>query len=518
LVELRETVQEIVIPSYVEAAPRPKPLPFAHIPDSELSGYGVPPAWIPEVKAADEDTILVIAAHLPAEAAEAVLDLAVGAKPKTPVKLPAGADPFTHPDALRRFRVMGNVEELARALDFPWEKWIVFLHPEQRQLVERDHHGPARVSGSAGTGKTIVALHRAAFLARQHPDSRVLLTTRSRSLANALASKLRRLIASEPRLGERIEVYALDAIGKRLFTLAFGSPQIAARDDVRQLLRDAAAATPGLKFSLHFLETEWDQVVDAWQLDSWESYRDVARLGRKTRLPEKQRALLWSIFERVRSALSARGLITHSHLFTRLASHSVAGAPAPFDFVVVDEAQDIGIAQLRFLAALGANRPNSAFFAGDLGQRIFQQPFSWKALGVDVRGRSATLKVNYRTSYQIRMHADRLLGPEVADVDGNREERRGTVSLFNGPVPDIRVCDTKASERAAVAEWLAARLRDDSLKPNEIGVFVRSAAQIGRARAAASEAACQCHILDERVDTAPGQRSRVSRRRRHGLR
>src|SRR5579885_3154788 len=113
--------------------------------------------------------------------------------------------------------------------------------------------------------------------------------------------------------------------------------------------------------------------------------------------------------------------------------------PQPqFDFAVVDEAQDLSVPQLRFLAALGAGRPNSLFFAGDLGQRIFQTPFSWKALGVDVRGRSRTLTVNYRTSHQIRMQADRLLGPEVADVDGNTEYRRGTVSVFNGPPPDIR--------------------------------------------------------------------------------
>ena len=97
----------------------------------------------------------------------------------------------------------------------------------------------------------------------------------------------------------------------------------------------------------------------------------------------------------------------------------------PFDFVVVDEAQDISVAQLRFLAALGGGRPNSLFFAGDLGQRIFQQPFSWKALGVDIRGRSRTLRINYRTSHQIRMQADRLLGPELSDVDGNTEDTAG---------------------------------------------------------------------------------------------
>lgn len=499
LVELRETVQEIIIPSYVEEK-RPKPRPFAHIPDSELSSYGVPPAWIEEVKAADEDTILAIAAHLPAEAAEAVLDLAVGAKPKVPVKLPDGADPFTHPDALRRFRVMGNVEELARALDYPWEKWTVFLHPEQRQMVEREYNGPARVSGSAGTGKTIVALHRAAFLARKHPDARVLLTTVSESLSHALATKLRRLIANEPRLGERIEVYALDAIGKRLYQRAFGPPHIASPDDIRALLKEAAAQVPGNKFSLHFLETEWEHVVDAWQLDSWEAYRDVTRLGRKTRLPEKQRATLWSIFERVRSGLANRGVVTGSYVFTRLASQLSGAAAAPFDFAVVDEAQDVSIAQLRFLAALGANRPNRLFFAGDLGQRIFQQPFSWKALGIDVRGRSSTLKVNYRTSHQIRMQADRLLGPEVTDVDGNREERRGTISVFNGPPPEIRICDTETCERTAVADWLQTKLKD-GIKPHETGIFVRSMDELDRARAAVERAGCTYQVLDEHVET-----------------
>src|SRR5215468_3856200 len=99
----------------------------------------------------------------------------------------------------------------------------------------------------------------------------------------------------------------------------------------------------------------------------------------------------------------------------------------------------ITYAQLRFLAALGAGQPNGLFFAGDLGQRIFQQPFSWRALGVDIRGRSRTLYINYRTSHQIRIQADRLLGLELSDVDGNTEQRVGTISVFNGPAPIIRV-------------------------------------------------------------------------------
>lgn len=183
-VEIRERVEEVVVPKYIEAPPSAlrKALPFAHRSDDELLAYGVPAEWLEDVRRADEDTILDLADHLPAEAAEALLDLAVGVTPQVTQSVTGATDPFQHPDALRRFRMLNNVEELAQALDYPWEKWTVFLHPSQRQWVERDYSGPARVSGSAGTGKTIVALHRAVFLARTYPDARVLLTTDRKSV------------------------------------------------------------------------------------------------------------------------------------------------------------------------------------------------------------------------------------------------------------------------------------------------------------------------------------------------
>ena len=175
----------------------------------------------------------------------------------------------------------------------------------------------------------------------------------------------------------------------------------------------------------------------------------------------------------------------------------------PFDFAVVDEAQDISVAHLRFFAALGAGRPNALFFAGDLGQRIFQQPFSWKALGIDVRGRSKTLRVNYRTSHQIRSQADRLLGPVVTDVDGNREERGDTVSVFNGPPPVICSAETEGEEVKSVGQRIAEQAKA-GVAPHEFGVFVRSNAQIERARAAVREAGLAFKVLDENVETASG--------------
>ena len=505
LVEIRETVQEIFVPVYVQTElPTPaKPRLFANRPDDELLGYGVPAEWLKDVRECDEDSLLVLADRLPAEAAEALLELATGGKPRVPQLVTAVTNPFEHPDAQRRFRVMTNVGELQRALDFPWEKWTVFLHPEQRQWVERDYAGPARISGSAGTGKTIVALHRAVHLARTHPEARVLLTTFSETLANALHTKLKRLVGSEPRLAERIDVHSLNAIGLRLYKAHYGPVTLATREMVRERIDEASLAVGGHKFSLQFLLTEWEQVVDAWQLETWEAYRDVARLGRKTRLPEAQRALLWSIFERVREALKERKLGTHAELFTQLALALAKGNHPPFDFAVVDEAQDVSVAHLRFFAALGASRSDALFFAGDLGQRIFQQPFSWKSLGLDIRGRSRTLRINYRTSHQIRQQADRLLGPEATDVDGNSENRSDTISVFSGPAPAIRVLKSETEENKAVGEWLAGQSKVGVL-PHEFGVFVRSEVQLNRARAAVEESGLPFKILDEHVETASG--------------
>ena len=444
LVEIRETVREIEIPKYVEvdapseaiAASAPKI--FANTPDDELLNYGVPMDWLADVKQATEDSLLDLADHLPAEAAEALLELATGGTPQRMLPAAKHTDPFAHPDAQRRFRMMTNMEELERALEYPWDKWTVFLHPAQRQTVERDYSGPARIAGSAGTGKTIVALHRAVYLARAHPEARVLLATFSETLADALQTRLRRLVGNEPKIAERLEVHSMSKIAWRLYKANFEPPNLATEIQVREVLERSAAETEGHKFSSQFLWTEWSKVVDAWQLENWEEYRDVTRLGRKTRLAEKSRAILWTIFSRVREWLEEQKLLTEAGLLRRLEHHLSKAKHPPFEFCIIDEAQDIGIAELRLLAVFGGKRRNSLFFAGDLGQRIFQTPFSWKALGVDVRGRSHTLRINYRTSHQIRRQADCLLPAELTDVDGIAEWRGDTVSVFNGAEPQLR--------------------------------------------------------------------------------
>ena len=510
LVEIREVVQIEAQPKAARTVSAP-PLFAAHS-DDLLLGYGVPPEWLPAVRElADQDALLDLATHLPAEAGEALLDLALGhtpTKPAATVSAPTGTDDispdaFRHPDAQRRFRLMGSAEELQRALEFPWEKWLVFLHPDQRKYAEGAFNGPVKICGSAGTGKTVVALHRAAHLARTNPGARILLTTLSDPLARALKNKLNCLLAHEPKLAERIDVRSLADQARRLFRLrareasAGASPVSGER--IREIMREEAAALGLSGYTERFLCAEWEELVDARQLRSWEEYRTTPRLGRKTRLSEQRRQVLWGLFERVNRRLADEGLHTESALYTRLADLLANAEHPPFDFVIVDEAQDLSYAQLRFVAALGAHRPDALCFCGDLGQRIFQSPFSWKSLGVDIRGRSHTLRVNYRTSHQIRSQADKLLDAELNDADGNTEKRGDPISAFNGPPPLLDTFASQEEECAAVADWLNARLASGA-SPRGMAVFVRSEADIPRAQAALKQAGIAFAVLSDDMD------------------
>lgn len=511
IVEVRERIQEIIIRRPVEVLeparktrPVQQPL-FPGITEEELLSYGVPIDWIDDAKAATEDTLFDIAEHLPREAAEALLDLAVGAKPQVPVPAPATVSPFEHPDAQRRFRVMEDVDELKRALDFPWDQWTVFLHPSQRQVVEQSFAGPARVSGSAGTGKTVVALHRAANILRREPRARLLLTTFSLPLANALEGKLRILTGEDKSIVPRVTVLPFKGAASELFTLAFGHhPRAATEDQIRGALKTAAAEASLTGFTPRFLASEWLNVVDAWQLADLDAYQEVPRLGRKARLGVKQREKLWPAFFRARQIIEEQGLLTWPSIFGKVTAHFGQRESKPFTHAVIDEAQDLGVPELRMLASITPDGPDALFFAGDLGQRIFQEPFSWKALGVDIRGRSRTLKVNYRTSHQIRQAADRLLPKVVLDVDQNEQDRRGTVSVFNGPDPVVQTFPDAERESKGVAEWIKAAVAD-GVSPAEIGIFVRSNDQLVRARAAVKAAGHTQLELSERLEQPQGR-------------
>lgn len=352
----------------------------------------------------------------------------------------------------------------------------------------------ARVSGSAGTGKTIVALHRAVHLAGRE-DAQVLLTTFSKPLAASLAAKVELMTEATPRLRQRLAVRAIDQASYDLYTRAFGQPNIATASQIRAAIKAAAEAGLGAGHSATFLFEEWDELVDAWGLHDAQAYAEVPRIGRRTRLGPKQRESAWGVFAFVRERLAARGVITHADIYGRLTQWIDSGGAVPFSHVVIDEAQDLSVAQARFLAAVGRSAGKDAlFFTGDLGQRIFHLPFSWTKLGIDIRGRAQVLKVCYRTSHQIRRAADRLLAAEITDQDGIEESRRGTVSVFDGPDPDVQLFDSEAEKAAAVAAWLKARI-DEGTKTNELAILVRGERQLARARAVVKSAGTDIRVI-----------------------
>jgi hypothetical protein len=540
IVEVRERVDEIAPRSPFEFAEKPaapyQSAPatsiFQNLSENDLAQIGVPADWVSDIRGATEDRYFEIAAHLPGEAAEALLEYAAtGMLPAIPhvaaasvPDLPSSeldkfdmdvesvhdslpdtvssvtADAFSHPDSLRRFRTIESSEDLEQALAAAWETWSVFLHPSQRRIIEREFSGPARVAGSAGTGKTVVALHRVARLAQGELESRVLLTTFSRPLATMLQRKLEVLIGKEPSVIPRVTVTPFRGVAEELYQLAFGRRPHAPSDKlVSDAIAKAAADLGVTEFTARFLVSEWTNVIDAWQLDSAGAYADVPRLGRKNRIGAKQRARLWPVFAATRKAINDRGFRTWAQIFAEVTAYYADRERKPFTHIVVDEAQDLGVPELRLLAAIAPPGPDALFFAGDLGQRIFQQPFSWAGLGIDVRGRSQTLKVNYRTSHQIRRAADRLLPKVVRDVDGLEEERFGTVSVFNGPDPVVAIEADAEAEIARVQQWISGAVAE-GIKPSEIGLFVRTRNQLDRARTAVRGSGHEVFELSERGD------------------
>ena len=338
-------------------------------------------------------------------------------------------------------------------MDFPWAKWAVFLHPTQRKLVERDYNGPFRVSGPAGTGKTVVAIHRAVYLARNNPEARVLLTTFSETLAGFLRSRVTRLIRNEPRLMERLEVAAIHQVCERLYKAQFGVAKIATMDVVREILTESAKKEESHRFSIPFLVDEWENVVDAWQLDSWEAYRDVRRLGRKPRLPIEQRSRLWAIFEGVKGELQKRDLMTQSGMCGKLAEGLN---------VVIHRM--ISLSWTRHVAhQWAADKGRMAFSSRAI--LIFQAPFSWKTAGVDVRGRSEHVELS-------NVPSDQDAGGPTSGVRSGRRGWQCGGSQGNSSRHSM------APPKVDDAHGQGDRSRRD--------FFVRSAAELDRARCLAS--------------------------------
>lgn len=368
-------------------------------------------------------------------------------------------------------------ERLKRHLDAPWERWVTFLSREQRAIVERKFRGPAKVTGTAGTGKTLVALHRAGRLAEA--GHKVLLTTYGRTLAENLRRSLRYPI-DDLNARNRITVSTVHA---RAWAMVRG-----VGEDVEPLGRyDAHAAleaefresTVGKLelFSRSDVVAEWDEVIQLQGIVKWEQYRDARRHGRGKAMNAKNRELLWPIFEGARSWLADQGQVTWPDLCLSAAALLQTGQiSSPFGVVIVDEVQDLSVPELRFLWQLAQNCPENFMVVGDAGQRIYPGGYSLQRLGIDIRGRSTRLTTNYRTTREIRLAADTIGHPQVDDMDSGIENRNDAKDdRLGGPDPERRPFRTREEEHRAlvdqVKEWVE---HGSNLEDADIGVFVRT--------------------------------------------
>ena len=496
IVEIREKIKEIEIPIFKEKSTATSNTPpLFGFQEKELLSYGIPNEWIFDIKNADENNLLEIATHLPAEAAEAVLDLASGIKPKI-LKLPINNEvsPYDHPDAKRRFRLLEDLNDLKIALKYPWEKWIYFLHPAQKDWVKKNFNGPTKIQGAAGTGKTVVALHRAIFLLRKYKNSRVLITTFSQPLASLLKEKVYRMIFEEPLLSERLDILDLQNLGKTIYKAQFKELNLIEEEKIKIILKQNTPEPIRNIYGDEFIFNEFHEIIDSLNITDWETYKSTLRIGKKSRLNETKRNQMWNIFKPVLIYLSQENLVTEYQMFNKAADKLINMKYKPYQHVIVDECQDINASQLRLISGLAGLDSNSLFFAGDLGQRIFQKPFSWLKYGVDIRGRSKTLRINYRTSHQIRKRADTLLDPETIDADGNIQDRREALSVFNGPEPKIKNLDNRKKEIDFVSDWIQ-KCVSQGLAPREIGVFVRDYSELIHAENALKKTTLPFEIL-----------------------
>lgn len=484
IVEFEEVVrEEIVTVRRAVAAP---PL-FAGESDPYLLSLGVPRVYLPAVRAVtDDDGLIALVDRLPEEAWEALTALANGERP-APARVAAPSEsPFETEDARRRFWVATEEAVLRRALERPWDEWLVFLHPSQRDAVERNFNGPARVSGSAGTGKSVVAMHRAARLAEASGGGRVLLTTYSPALAARLARGMDALLGADSPARGRVAVSTLFDQAERLLRAAGRAFTPADPARIAGMLEAHRGGVDPAAHSPAFLLNEWRAVIDHQGVRDWTTYRDLRRMGRGAPLSPRRRQEIWPVFEATRAAMDAAGLMTEGDVCGAAHDLLCGAGGAPFRHLVVDEAQDLGPRELAFASVLAAQGPRAQFYVGDAGQQIQRYPFSWTSVGVHVRGRSRRLRVNYRTSEQIRRFADRLLPAAIEELGGD-EESRAAVSVLRGPAPEVIACADDAGQGEALRRWIAAA-RARGVAPAEIAVLARSDA-LAQALAAGALAA-----------------------------
>lgn len=379
-------------------------------------------------------------------------------------------------------------EELRRVFEEGLEGWRVFLHPEQRKVAYRDYNGPAMVRGGAGTGKTVVAMHRAKHLADQigedaaRAGQRVLFTTFTTSLAQDIESNLRTLCPEHlDARPPRIEVINLDRWVSQFLKRKNFERRVAyfgeARDRLDAIWRDVFDdhdIPDGL--SEAFVRAEWAQIVQAKGLTDQRGYLKASRAGRGTPLDRRKRASLWEMFEDYRARMISEGWAEPDDAYREATDILSAEAPnLPYAAVIVDEAQDMGEQAFRLIRAIVPEAPNgdrnSIFIVGDAHQRIYARRASMAGCGINVKGRSKRLRLNYRTSQEIRAWAVSILeGISVDDLDEGTDSLRGYVSLIHGAQPQLVACGTEAEELDGLVAWVRALSSGDT-RLQDIGIL-----------------------------------------------
>ena len=463
------------VKAWVEAPPSvevaSKPI-FAELSDRELLSLGVPEDAVPAVRSLASDNQLdAMQALLPVEAYEGLFLVAAGdtvsqvlasreMRADRPVDTADFATALSTPESQSRFVIVDNDEAMLAIMNAPLAQWRVFLHPIQRKLSIGDRSGPVRVLGGAGTGKTVLAMHRAKWLAENRtPDGqKVLFTTFTRNLAGDIEQNLKTLCGASTLA--KLEVRNLDAWVHGFMRSQKLEHRIVydRKQDAALQAWQAAMAVKDTKLVLpdDFYEQELEQVILAQGITTLEEYRTARRVGRSGVLSRSKRDAVWPVFEEYRGQLASRKLKEVDDAYREVATLLQAAQAKAGDYsaVVVDETQDFGQQALKLLRALVPLAPNDLFFVGDGHQRIYSRHrAAMSKCGIDIRGRSRKLYLNYRTTDEIRRQAVALLeGCEVDDLDDGHDETKRYKSLSRGPAPVVVQAD---GLEAAAAQAIA---------------------------------------------------------------
>ena len=458
--------------------------------DSELLSFGLPELLLPAVRAIKNLPDLdKLSKHLPAEAAEALHWLAEGLPPDevreavcataTAVDTTDLAAALEHPDSKRRFVTIKSDAELIAILDSPLEKWRVFLHPSQERLVAKSFNGPVRVIGGPGTGKTVVAMHRAKHLAKtlcQNETDRILFTTYTANLAQDVDENLRNLCGDEY---SKIECTHLHSWAVRLLRDHFKRHcTVAPHDELDKFWEDAIFASEEFDFELGFLRQEWESVVQTNEITDLAEYLKVSRRGRGKTISRPERGRIWKVFMRFRDALERSGKTEWTTVIRDARKHLESSKlKLPYKAVIVDEAQDFHSDEWKLIRAIVPEEKNDLFIVGDSHQRIYGSPVVLSQFGINIRGRSSQLRINYRTTEQIRRWAMSMLeGLSFDDLDGSTVEEKGYRSLLSGPSPQVYKFDSPQDEARFIGEQINELL--EIRKPTDICIVARTNKQL----------------------------------------